>query len=278
MASVEVVYHLAGYISLAVEPGPEMEALNVLGTRNVVAPCLRCGVRRLVHFSSIEALCQEPFCQPVDESRPLVDEGCSPAARRKILPYERSKAQGDREVQAGIAQGLDAVILYPTAILGPYDFKPSHQGQALILLARGKIPALVVGGFDWVDVRDVAAGALRAEQAAAPGSRYILSGHWHTVRQVAELAASVTGRSAPHITVPLGVADAFAPLMPLLGHLSGRQPIYTRVTLRALRSNRQMSHALASRELGYTARPLAETVRDTLYWFQENGYLAKKRR
>ena len=278
MAGVEVVYHLAGYISLAVDPGPEMKAVNVLGTRNVVAACLSCGVRRLVHFSSIEALCQEPHNQPMDETRPLVDEGCSPAARMKILPYDISKAQGEREVQAGITRGLDAVILYPTGILGPYDFKPSHQGQALILLARGKIPALVRGGFDWVDVRDVAAGGLRAEQAAVPGSRYLLSGHWHTVRQVAELAASAYGHAAPLITVPLGIAEAFAPVMLLLGRFNGSQPIYTRVTLRALRSNRQMSHARASRELGYTARPLAETVRDTINWFQENGYLRDKRR
>jgi dihydroflavonol-4-reductase len=277
MAGVEVVYHLAGYISLAVDPGPEMEAVNVLGTRHVVAACLRCGVRRLVHFSSIEALCQEPYNQPVDETRPLVDEGCSPAAQMKILPYELSKAQGEREVQAGIARGLNAVILYPTGILGPFDFKPSHQGQALILLATGKIPALVRGGFDWVDVRDVAAGALSAEQAAPPGGRYLLSGNWHTVRQVAELAASTNGHAASRITVPLGLAYAFAPLMLLLGHFSGRQPIYTRVTLRALRSNRQMSHARASRELGYSARPLAETVGDAINWFRENGYLVEKR-
>lgn len=277
MAGVEVVYHLAGAISLMEDPGPEVEAVNVLGPRNVVTACLRRGVRRLVHFSSIEALCQEPFSQPVDESRPLVDEGCSPAEKRTIPTYIRSKALGEREVQAGIAQGLQVVILYPTAILGPYDFKPSHQGQALILLARGKIPALVRGGFDWVDVRDVAAGAMRAEQDAPAGSRYLLGGHWHTVRQVAELVAAVTGRGAPVFTVPLGLADAFAPLMLLLGRFNGGRPIYTRVTLNALRSNSHVSHERASRELGYTARPLAETVEDTLHWFQENGYLAKKR-
>jgi dihydroflavonol-4-reductase len=276
MAGVEVVYHLAGSISLAMDSAPEMEAVNVLGTRNVVAACLRRGVRRLVHFSSIHALSQEPLDQPVDETRPLVDVDRSTTARMQIPPYDCSKAQGEREVQAGIARGLDAVILQPTAMLGPYDFKPSHQGQALILLARGRIPALVRGGFDWVDVRDVVAGALCAEQVAPSGVRYLLSGHWHTVREVAELTASFTGRNAPLITIPLGLADAFAPLMLPLAHFNGSQPIYTRVMLRALRSNRHVSHARARRELGYSPRPLAETVRDTLNWFQENGYLADK--
>jgi dihydroflavonol-4-reductase len=277
MGGVEVVYHLAGAISLAMNSGLKMEAVNVLGTRNVVAACLQHGVRRLVHFSSIQTLYQEPLDQPVDEPRPLIDEGRSAAALRQIPPYDLSKARGEREVQAGVAHGLDAVILQPTAIIGPYDFKPSYLGEALILLAQGKIPALVQGGFDWVDARDVVAGALRAERASPPGGRYILGGHWHTVRQVAELAASVTGRAAPLLTVPFWLADAFAPLMHLLGRLNGSPPIYTRVTLRALHSNPQVSHARAAHDLGYAARPLSETVHDTLHWFQENGYLVDKR-
>jgi dihydroflavonol-4-reductase len=278
MVGVDVVYHLAGSISLTMDSGPEVEAINVMGTRSVVAACLRRGMRRLIHFSSIHALHQDPFDQPLDETRPLVDAECSTAALMHIPPYDRSKAQGEREVQAGIARGLDAVILRPTAMLGPYDFKPSYLGQALIQLACGRIPALVYGGFDWTDVRDVVAGALRAEQAASSGGSYLLGGHWHTVREVAELAASVTGRAAPLLTIPLGLADAFAPLMLMLARFNGSHPIYTRVTLRALRSNRQVNHARAARELGYTTRPLAETIRDTLNWFQENSYQAEKRR
>jgi dihydroflavonol-4-reductase len=276
MAGVEVVYHLVGAISLAMDSGPEMEAVNVLGTRNVVSACMNLGIQRLVHFSSIHALCQEPLDQPVDETRPLIDALCSETSLSQIPPYDRSKARGEHEVHAGIARGLDAVILQPTAMLGPFDFRPSHQGQALVQLAQGRLPALVRGGFDWVDVRDVVAGALCAERVAPPGRSYLLSGHWHTVREVAELAASVTGRSAPLVSLPLGLAEAFAPLMVLLGRFNGNHPIYTRVTLRALRSNRQVSHARAASELGYTVRPLVETVRDTLTWFQENGYMENK--
>ena len=106
----------------------------------------------------------------------------------------------------------------------------------------------------------------------------MFSGHWHTVREMAELAASVTGRAAPLFTIPLGLANAFAPLMLMLARFNGRSPIYTRVTLRALRSNRQVNHARAERDLGFTVRPLADTVRDALTWFQENGYLAENHR
>ena len=161
-------------------------------------------------------------------------------------------------------------------MLGPYDFKPSYLGQALILLASGRIPALVRGGFDWVDVRDVVAGAIRAEQVAAAGASFLLSGHWHTIREVAELVAGLTNQAAPLFSVPLWLADAFAPLMLKLARFNGNQPIYTRVTLNALRANRQVSSSRSVSELGYTARPLIETVRVTLTWFQEHGYLAEK--
>ena len=178
-------------------------------------------------------------------------------------------------MEAGIARGLDAVILNPTAMLGPYDYKPSYFGQALIQLARGRIPALVPGGFDWVDVRDVVAGAMRAEEVAPPGARYLLGGHWHTIREVAELAAAFTGRAAPLVTVPLGLAALVAPLMMQAAVWAVTPPVYTRATLRMLAGNRRVSHEKASRELGYTARPLAESVGDALAWFREQGYLGE---
>jgi dihydroflavonol-4-reductase len=277
MAGVEVVYHLAGSISLEMDSAPEMRAVNVLGTHNVVAACLKCGVRRLVHFSSVDALRQDPLDQPIDENQPLIDTERSINALPHIPPYDLSKAQAEREVWTGIQNGLEAVILRPTAMLGPYDFKPSYLGQALIQLAYGRIPALVSGGFNWVDVRDVVAGAIRAEQIASPGECFMLSGNWHTIREVAELVATFTNRTSPLITVPMWLADAFAPLMLKLARFNGTQPIYTHVTLNALRGNQQVSSARAIRELGYAARPLAETVRDTLTWFQEHDYLVENR-
>ncbi len=276
MLGVEVVYHLAGSISLEMDTQAQMMAINAGGTRNVVASCLKCGVRRLVYFSTIDALRQVTNDKPVDESLPLIDTGLSVAELARTPPYDLSKAQAEREVIAGIARGLDAIILRPTAMLGPNDFKPSYQGQALIQLACGRIPALVDGGFDWVDVRDVVTGAIRAEQLAASGSRYMLSGRWHSIREVAQMVASYTGRVAPLVTIPMWLADAFAPLMLKLARFNGTHPIYTRVTLTVLRGNRKVSSALAARDLGYTARPLSETVHDTLTWFQHHGFLKGK--
>lgn len=273
MAGMDVVYHLAATVSVAADPGPEIEAVNVQGTRNVVVACLRNSVRRLVHFSSIEALQQTPLDRPVDEARALVDPDSTGPHRASV--YARTKAQGEREVLAGIARGLDAIILNPTAMLGPYDFKPSYMGQGLIQLALGTFPALVPGGFDWVDVRDVVAGALRAEQVAPPGARYILGGNWHTLREVAKLAAATRNHAAPLLTVPLWLAEVAAPALLLIARRTGTPPIYTRTTLRMLAGNQQVSHTLAARELGYSVRPLAKSVDDALAWFREKGYMGE---
>jgi dihydroflavonol-4-reductase len=262
----DTVYHLAAYISLSMGEWPVSEKINVAGTRNVVEACLRMGVRRLVHFSSIHSFNQKPFDIPVDESRRKVDYRACP-------PYDRSKAIGEREIRNGMERGLDAVIVNPTAIVGPYDYGPSHFGEALIALATGKLPALIGGGFDWVDVRDVVEGALQAGELAPAGSQYLLSGHWVSLCDLAVLIREITGISIPRLVCPLWLAPAGIPFADLYSRITGKRPIYTSVSLMALRSNRTISHERATRELGYAPREFRETIVDTLQWYRDCGLL-----
>jgi nucleoside-diphosphate-sugar epimerase len=273
VSGVEAVYHLAGSISLEMNTRSKMIETNTMGTRNVVSACLKYGVRRLVFFSSIDALRNDTPGKWIDENQPLIDVDWSDSQFDHIPPYDLSKALAEREVITGIKHGLDAVILRPSAMLGPFDFKPSYLGQAIIQLAEGKIPALVKGGFDWVDVRDVVTGAILAEEVAYPGSIYMLGGNWHSIKEVAKIVSSITHRAAPLVTVPMWLADAFAPIMLKLARFNGSHPIYTRVTLSALRSNRRVLSSRAQHELGYSVRPLTETIQDTIAWFNENNYL-----
>jgi dihydroflavonol-4-reductase len=263
----DVVYHLAAVISIAMNEWPRLEKINVQGPRNVVEACRRAGVRRLVHFSSIHAYAQEPISVPIDESRAMSDTVKSP-------PYDRSKCAGELIVREAVKEGLDAVIINPTAVLGPYDFGPSHQGQAVLSIARNELPALVTGGFDWVDVRDVVAGAMRAEEIAPSGSRYLLSGRWASVCDIAQIVGEITGAGDKKFVCPLWLARAGAPFMEGYSKMSGKRPLYTSFSLKALLSNKNISHARAARDLGYEPRPLRETLEDTLRWFKENGKLA----
>jgi dihydroflavonol-4-reductase len=261
----DVVYHLAASISLTGN-SPQMEALNVIGTRNVVEACLMCGVRRLVHCSSIHAFVQTPLNVPLDETRPL-------ALARHHPAYDRSKAAGELEVLKGLEMGLDAIIVNPTGITGPFDFKPSYFGKAIIAMSLGKIPAFVTGGFDWVDVRDVVSGMIRAEQVAPTGTKYLLSGHWHTIEEIGRLVAKRTNSKSARITVPIWLAYLGLPVINILSRVNQNEALYTRFSLQTLKSNRHVSHDRATQDLGYQPRPFEETISDAVLWFIENGYL-----
>jgi dihydroflavonol-4-reductase len=264
----DIVYHTAAYISISMGESQKLHEINVRGTENVVEACLRCDVQRLVHVSSIEALECEPLSTPVDESRPLIQGGSS-------APYACSKAASERQVREGMDRGLDAVILYPTALIGPYDYRQGFPNAGLLEICEGRLWALVEGGFDWVDVRDVAEGILQAAERAPAGARYILSGHWASLHDLAELAHEVTGAPVPRLVFPMWMARIGVPFAAAACRLTGRRPLYTSAALIPLSGNRNISHARATRELGYRPRPLRQSVVETLLWFENQGVLAR---
>ena len=266
-AGADVVYHLAAMVSIDNGRADEIHATNVVGTRNVVEAALACRVRRLIHFSSIHAFDQKPADEVLDERR-------APASGAHHDAYDRSKAAGEQEVRRGMERGLDAVVVNPTGVIGPFDSKPSHAGQFLLDLHRRRIPALVAGGFDWVDVRDVAAAALAAEERGRCGDNYLLAGGWYAARQLAHFAEQATGVRAPHLELPIFLARAWAPVQVSLDRRRGRRPLFTPAALNALAGgNRRISCAKARAELGFRPRHAAESVRDAYRWFAEQGRL-----
>ena len=266
----ETVFHLAALVSIGTVRARNFYRTNVLGTRNVVEAALECGVKRLVHVSSIHAYDQHPLDEVLDESR-------GPADSPRDAPYDRSKAAGEAEVRRGIDHGLDAVILNPTSVLGPYDGAPSPMGQLFLDLRHRRLPALIAGGYDWVDVRDVVAAMMAAETQARCGENYLVSGHWHTVRELAEFSRQATGVPAPRLQFPMFAARLWAPFQVVLDRCRGRRPLYTPVSVRVMaHGNRRISNARARAELGFHPRPLAESIGDTYRWFEEHGMLGEE--
>jgi dihydroflavonol-4-reductase len=267
-AGADTVYHLAGVISITGDSRGRVRAVNVGGAENAARAALQCGARRLVHCSSVHAFDLRDAPVPLDETAPR-----APDDPRRYAAYDRSKAEGERRVRALIAQGLDAVITHPTAVIGPFDFAPSHMGRVLLALYRRRLPALVQGGFDFVDVRDVAAGLAAAAERGGCGESYLLSGHYCSMVDLAALAAAVTGRRPPRLTLPVGVARLGTGVMSLAARRSGAEPLYTAESLGTLRRGRPVDHAKALRDLGYRPRPTAESVGDAYRWFAERGVI-----
>ncbi len=265
-AGVDHVFHLAAKIAISNKNSELVHKVNVQGPRNVVKACLEHGVKRLVHFSSIHVRNPNPKNEVIDEDRPgSFDKG--------LPTYDRTKALGELEIMKGVEAGLDAVIVCPTAILGPYDYKPSYMGRTLLELFQHKLPGLVKGGFDWVDVRDIVHGALQAEKLGRTGEKYLLSGEWRPFIDLAKCAQEVSGVQAPSFVSPMWLARIGAPFVENYARLLRKDPRYTSVSLRAIRNHRYISHEKATQELGYNPRPLIDTVRDTYEWFKTAGML-----
>ena len=266
VGGAEIVFHLAAEISIAGDPTGSVRRTNVDGTRIVAQACLQNNVRRVIHFSSIHAFEQLPRDERLDEQRSYV----GPAA----FDYDRSKADGERVIREAVVRGLDAVIVNPTAVVGPVDFRPSSMGQVIAAMARGQMPAIVDGGFDWVDVRDVVDGAVLAIEKGRCGQNYLLSGTWASLQEIAGLVDAACGSSSRRLVLPIWMARAVVPLVALVARVGGAPPVFTRESLAIVsESNRAIRHSRASQELGFRSRPLRETIDDTVRWFINNAYL-----
>jgi dihydroflavonol-4-reductase len=172
-------------------------------------------------------------------------------------------------VQKAAAGGLNAVIACPTGVIGPFDFRGSMMGNVICTAAQRKFTPYVDGAYDFVDVRDVANGLIAALEKGQKGQAYILSGQRISVRYLLETVREITGKSFLRLRVPMPMAKFAAKFTPLYYRLNHASPRFTPYSLEVLESNSVISHALASRELGYVPRPLYESIRDAIQWFFE---------
>jgi len=262
----ETVFHLAGFISILERDADRLEIINVEGTRNVVAACLEHKVKRLVYTSSIEALMIPDGPDPIDESVDVEREKLTSA-------YSRSKYSASLAVLEGVERGLDAVIVHPTAVVGPHDNKPSLFGKAIIDFAHLRLPGFVPGGFDFVDVRDVASGLIAAAEKGRCGERYLLAGSFLTLDKLASILHECTGAPRPRFTIPFWLTYLAALFTPMYYSLSRTRPRFTRQSMKMLDDGRRVSSEKAQKELGYEPHPGEEGVRGAVEWFAENDII-----
>ncbi len=261
----DTVYHLAGQISIAGDPDGRVHKTNVVGARHAAQAALDEGVSKFVHVSSVHAFDLRSAVGPMDETHTR--------AGPRNYAYDHSKALGESEVRKVIAKGLDATFVNPTGIIGPVDIKPSRMGQVFLDLERRRLPAVINGAFDFVDVRDVVASTIAARDRGATGENHLLGGHRLTVRDIATLASHVTGVPAPRWAVPAWLASLGIPFARASARRNGTEPKFTTESLGALRHCPEIDSGKARRVLGHSAREPGETVRDIYAWFGRHGML-----
>jgi dihydroflavonol-4-reductase len=260
---IQGVFHLAGMISILPGADPLVRKVNLDGTRNVLQAACESGVQKLVYTSSIHAI------KRVEEG--IIDESLPYDPDNPFGEYDRSKAHATLEVQKAAQAGLEAVIACPTGVIGPFDFRGSMMGTVIRSAAVRKPMLYVDGGYDFVDVRDVADGLIKAGERGKRGESYILSGQRISVRYLLETIREITGRGFFQMKIPSNLARFASYFTPLYYRLAHATPRFTPYSLEVLQSNATISHAKATSELGYQPRPLYESLADTVRWFLDSA-------
>jgi len=266
----DIVFHLAGIVTIMPGMAKLLERVNVEGVRNVAAACRTTGVRRLVYTSSVHAIAEPPQGTAIDESQPFDPD-------RVLGDYARSKARATLLLLDEVAKGgLDAVICCPTGIIGPWDYGISNVGQLILDFASGQLKSYVSGAYDFVDVRDVNRGLVLAAEKGLTGRHYILSGAQVQVLELMKELEKDVGYPAPTFRIPSAIARAAGVLASVYYRLLRRRAVFTAYSIDVLRSNSQVSSARARQELGFTSRPWQESIRDQVEWFRAEEILPER--
>jgi dihydroflavonol-4-reductase len=264
MQGCRYLIHCAALYSFAPRDRAAIRSINVGGTANVLEAARAAGVERAVVTSSAATVGPAHDGVPATEADTLADAHAS--------TYHRSKLEQE---QAAIAAGLPAVLVLPTAPVGPGDHKPTPTGRLVLNFARGRIGARPsTGGFNLVAVEDVARAHVAAIERGRPRERYIIGGENVSFDQAWDLLAEVTQRPAPRWRVPYGLTVLAAYADELRCQLQPHAVPF--VPLEGVRMSREFQYVDASkaiRELGFHAGPVRDALARAVDWYRARGYV-----
>ena len=262
----EGLFHVAADYRLWARDPHEIRNANVRGTHNILMAARRCGVRRIVHTSSVATLGLHHDGTPSDEDTPvhLAD---------MIGAYKRSKFLSEALVRRCARAGADTVIVNPAAPIGPRDRKPTPTGRMILDAARGRMPAFVDTGLCVVHVDDVAEGHVLAYERGLRGRRYVLGGENMSLQSILAAVAGLTDRRAPWLQLPHTAVLPFALAAEAWARVTGATPTVTVDGVKLSRHRMYFSSRRAEAEIGYRARPARDALADAIQWFRDNGYL-----
>ncbi len=259
--------HAAGRISVYRKNDPLTTKVNVEGTRNVLEAAKRHRIDAFLFLSSVDALSK------VDKGKPIVEQSRFDETGLEGV-YSISKAIASNLVLDANSPTMATYVVQPSAILGPLD--PGHNpiNEAIKRFLNGKLPAVVKGAYDLVDVRDVAEGILLVLEKGTPGESYLLTGNHAEVIELIACAARHSGKKPIKLKVPTFLIKLASPFIEAAARRKGKGPLFTSFAVDCLQQNSDYHHEKAT-ALGYRPRSLDETMEDTVTWMKESGYLDK---
>jgi dihydroflavonol-4-reductase len=259
-----VVIHCAGLVSIKSKLDPILAAVNIGGTKNIVDYCARLGIGRLVYVSSVHAIAELPNHQVMSETNDFNPD-------KVVGGYAKSKAAATAYVMAAIKQGLNACVVHPSGIAGPNDNGHGHLTTLVEDYCHHQLFAGIDGGYDFVDVRDVAQGIISCATQGRTGECYILSNQFFFVKELLAMLYELTNLYKIKLIIPTWLIKLTAPMAELYYQIRRQTPLYTPYSVYTLSANANFSNQKAIDELGFRTRPMVETLRDTITWLQQQG-------
>ena len=255
---VEVVFHTAAVISLDRKDKDLIRSVNVGGTENVCEMSLRHGVKKLIHFSSVDAFVREPLEDPLYENRSLVTDP-------NAVPYDLSKADAQRIVLEYCDKGLNASIIHPSGIFGPNDFKPSLFGQEFINIANGKRPYSINVGYDYVDVRDLCKTSVDCIDKGEIKQNYIVGGNYMDFVYMSEVMSEILNKKLIRSTLPFSFIYMSLPGSYISSLIKKTPRAITMDSIHTIKvQNKNIPSSLSKEKLNHNPRPVEETIQDTI--------------
>lgn len=269
LEGVTHVYHVAADYRLWARDPREIYESNVSGTQNLLDAARRAGVEKFVYTSTVATIA-------VPRDGDLPSERTESSVDEMIGHYKRSKFQAEQSALRAAESGLPVVIVNPTTPVGPGDWKPTPTGKIILDFLKGRMPGYVDTGLNFVPVEDCARGHLLAAERGRTGERYILGGSNLTLKQLLDMLAAVSGRSAPRWKFPHALAYVAGCVDMAVSKALGREPRIPLDGVRMARHKMFVDSSKAGRELGFTSGPLEAALERAVAWYESNGYIADK--
>lgn len=263
----EFVYHLAADPNLWRRDRAEFEAVNHLGTVNVIRAAVAAGARRVLYTSTESILTSPDFHGGAVEKLQLREQDM-------LGPYCLSKFRAEQSVFRMVEDGAPIVVVSPTLPVGPGDRRQTPPTRLAVAFCRGELPAYLDCRFNLVDARDVAQGMMLAMERGRPGIRYLLGAENFRLSDWLRILGDETGRPVPRWRVPYALALGVAWFSELWAdQVSGKIPMATVTGVRLTRRSMYFDPAASLAELGLKPRPIQESARDAVAWYRTQQWI-----
>ncbi len=267
----DVLFHTASYFRESFDYGDhwhQLKAINVDATIKLLEAADKAGVSKVIYVSDACG------CVGIIRGGAPSNEATPFQEFNHKNPYFKSKLMAEEAISNFIkGHKLPVVLILPAGMLGPSDAAPTEMGRFILNVMKGNSPLIPSGGFPLVDARDVAMTMISALYSGQPNERYVVSGGYYSVNEIMHDVAEVSGQRIPNRKLPWLFVPLWAFIQNLISRIKGKKPFIHGDMVRVMLSRQWFDVSKANQTLKATYRPFKETIKDTVQWYQQNGYV-----